>query len=562
MERSSPQLPLIWARPADGVPAKVTAVWLDRPMGAPTTKLRGGYYTPEPITEALAAWAVQKPTDRVLEPSAGDGAFVLPVVRRLGRGGRLDAIELYGEEASKIRERRSPRVAVSIGDAFSLYGSSHEGAYDSVVGNPPFIRYQSWPEIYRAQAFRIMRDAGLSPNRLTNAWVPFVVLATRALNGEGRLAMVLPAELLQVSYAAELREFLARNFTELRIVTFRRLTFRTIQQETVLLLGIRGKGPARISLVELNDATDLLEWQPNEPPPTRMDLEHGREKWTRYYLTQKELDLVRAIEDASAFQRLGDVASVNVGIVTGQNAFFVMSPSEARSWRLRRRCLRLVSRSAHMPGLQLTSEEWERLALSDQKCLLLQLGPVERSQLSEDARTYVEHGEELGHHLGFKCRIREPMWWNVPSTKVPDGFMLRQIHDGPKIVVNEAAATCTDTIHRVFAKPGTELSQLAAVSMNSVTFAFSEIRGRSYGGGVLELEPTEAEGLPIPRSEARLPLDELDLLARRKEPEQVIAEVDRVVLREAGLGDRDVQLIRGVWRKLSERRRNRNHRSP
>ena len=39
---------------------------------------------------------------------------------------------------------------------------------------------------------------------------------------------------------------------------------------------------------------------------------------------------------------------------------------------------------------------------------------------------------------------------------------------------------------------------LAAASINSVTFAFSEVMGRSYGGGVLELEPREAEPLPFP----------------------------------------------------------------
>lgn len=47
-------------------------------MKAPATeqKLRGGYYTPPLITRFLADWAVQSTSDRVLEPSAGDGAFV------------------------------------------------------------------------------------------------------------------------------------------------------------------------------------------------------------------------------------------------------------------------------------------------------------------------------------------------------------------------------------------------------------------------------------------------------------------------------------------------------
>ncbi|MGH9109571.1 MAG: Eco57I restriction-modification methylase domain-containing protein [Acidimicrobiales bacterium] len=566
MTWSQPELPIVedalsTQHPSLVLPG-VTQVWLDRHVGpGGTDKLRGGYYTPEPIAEALASWAVRQPTAKVLEPSAGDGIFVTAVVRRLGARGRVDAQELFGEEAGRIRLRRAPNVSVTVGDAFTLHRGADDGAYDAVVGNPPFIRYQSWPEQYRTRAFDVMHEAGLSPNRLTNAWVPFVVLATRALRPGGRLAMVLPAELLSVSYAAELRNYLARSFETLWIVTFRKLTFELVQQETLLVMGVKGSGPARIALVELDGVQDLTSWRPAAAPPARVELEHGREKWTQYYLTKKELGLVRAIESSSSFPALGTLARVNVGIVTGQNAFFVMSPTQANAWRMRRKCLRIVSRTAQLPGLQLTPAEWERLVDADQRCLLLQLGPEDRERLSEDALAYVEHGERLGYHRGFKCRIREPTWWNVPSTQVPDGFMLRQVHEGPKVLVNRAGATCTDTVHRVFARPGTDVAQLAAASMNSVTFAFAEIRGRSYGGGVLELEPTEAEGLPIPCHDTELPLDELDLWARRKEPEQVLAEVDRMVLLECGLSTRDIELVKGIWRKLCERRLHRKHRS-
>jgi hypothetical protein len=41
---------------------------------------------------------------------------------------------------------------------------------------------------------------------------------------------------------------------------------------------------------------------------------------------------------------------------------------------------------------------------------------------------------------------------------------------------------------------------LAGIFFNSLTLAWAEVCGRSYGGGVLELEPREAEELPIPYS--------------------------------------------------------------
>lgn len=66
--------------------------------------------------------------------------------------------------------------------------------------------------------------------------------------------MVIPAELLQVGYAAELRRFLADNFAAITIVTFRKLLFDGAQQEVVLLLASRtATGRGGIDVVELDD---------------------------------------------------------------------------------------------------------------------------------------------------------------------------------------------------------------------------------------------------------------------------------------------------------------------
>jgi adenine-specific DNA methylase len=532
------------------------------PHRATDTKLRGGYYTPSPVARFLAAWAVRDPASLVLEPSAGDGAFVHSAADRLD-GGRVDAVELSPSEAEAIRRAGSGADVVA-GDVFSWYSSARDGTYDAVVGNPPFIRYQNFPEAQRARGFALMHDEGLQPNRLTNAWVPFVVVATRALKPGGRLAMVLPAELLQVTYAGELRDYLARRFRELTVVTFRRLVFDGIQQETVLLLGVRGRGDgdvaATMRFVDLDRAADLTDVALVDAEPMPMDLDHGREKWTRYFLTGAELGLMREVERSDTLTTLGQLAEVDVGIVTGRNEFFVVSPSQASDRRVRDWCLPLVGRAAQIPGLALRGDEWQALAAADARCLLLQLGRARREELAPAALAYVEAGERAGYHTGYKCRIRLPAWWFVPSVSVPDAFMLRQIHDVPRIVANEAGATCTDTIHRVRTSPGIDAGWLAAASMNSVTAAFSELRGRSYGGGVLELEPNEADGLPFPRPAGELPLTDLDLWARRKEVGQVLDEVDRLVLAGWGFSRSELSMARGIWQKLSSRRRQRRRR--
>jgi adenine-specific DNA-methyltransferase len=526
------------------------------------TKLRGGYYTPTPIAQFLADWAVRSPDLAVLEPSCGDGEIIAAIAERLGKGGSATGVELFASEAEKASQRGKGKAAIVTGDVFKWYsGNGSSPQYDAVLGNPPFIRYQSFPEEHRAVAFDLMADEGLRPTRLTNAWVPFVALGTRALRPGGRLALVLPAELLQVTYAAELREYLTKKYSRLTVVTFRRLLFEGIQQETVLLLGERGDSKAaEFSFVELESVEGLRFDRVDAAESVPVNLDHAREKWIQYYLSPKEIALVRSIEKMDAFANLGDLADVDVGIVTGRNEFFVLTEGEAKALGVRRWCLPLVGRSAQVPGLNLAEEEWRQLVTAGGKCLLLQLGDRERASLPTKALSYVEWGESSGMHEGFKCRIRLPSWWNVPSVWIPDAFMLRQIHDGPRIIHNDSGATCTDTIHRVRVKNGTDPRWLAAASLNSMTFAFSEIRGRSYGGGVLELEPTEAEGLPFPKPTSELPLDDLDLMLRRKGAEEVLDEVDRLTLRTAGLSSKEIEMLRGVWRKLMQRRLDRKRR--
>src|SRR5689334_7142371 len=237
-------------------------------------KIRGGYYTPKPIADFLARWAIQTPHASVLEPSCGDGTLLQSAAEMLMERGAtrtamidlLHGIEFDPQEAAKAVERLEAMsglpftTAVHCGDFFT-YCHTHlmdKRSFDAILGNPPFVRYQNFPEEQRRIAFYLMQRAGLHPNRLTNAWVPFLVAATLLLQEHGRLAMVIPAELLQVNYAAELRYFLSRYYRALTLITFKKLLFEGIQQEVVLLLGERNGGMSTgIRTIELDGIADL-----------------------------------------------------------------------------------------------------------------------------------------------------------------------------------------------------------------------------------------------------------------------------------------------------------------
>lgn len=525
---------------------------------ASVAKLRGGYYTPDRVAAFLAGWVAAN-EGRVLEPSCGDGA----ILRHTERAEHVTGVELEPEEATKARNA-APWAEVVDADFFTWLDEQQFGAWDGVVGNPPFIRFQHWTEPTRSAALDLMRSVGLKPTKLTNAWVPFVVGSTLALKPGGRLGLVIPAELMQVSYSAQLRAFLIDECSELTVVTFRRLLFEGVLQEVVLLLGVRGIGPASIRVVEFDDADSLTSGDAVTVVPHAPALQHDSEKWTKYFLDPDEITEMRDVRASERLGRLGDLADVDVGVVTGRNRFFVMTPERAAERRLESFVSPVVGKSMHVPGIRFAAADLERLRGENATCQLLSLDRTFDVEAHEALRAYIAAGEAEGVHTGYKCSIRK-QWWAVPSVWRPDAFLLRQIYTHPRLIANATAATSTDTVHRVRMLVDVDPMRLGAAMINSATFAFTEVIGRSYGGGVLELEPTEAENLLVP-DPAGLTLEEaehVDQLLRANDLGGALDFVDRTLLVDRlGLEIATVERLRRVWTKLAARRTSRGTKRP
>ncbi|MBI4971451.1 MAG: N-6 DNA methylase, partial [Candidatus Omnitrophica bacterium] len=427
-------------------------------------KLRGAFYTPKIIADFLCKWAIKSPSDSLLEPCFGDGEFLfstIEVMQSLGASKFqiaqcITGIELDLKENAKVKNllRESafemPSGAILQGDFFSHYHRSlKNNRYDVVIGNPPFLRYQNFPEDQREKAFRIIEEAGLKPNRLTNAWVPFVLAASLLLKEEGRLAMVVPAELLQVNYASQLRHFLNEYFSELTVITFKKIVFPDIQQEVVLLLAKKGQKRHGINVVELKNGECLVDYEHELPQINELKpINHSSDKWTQYYLTTKEILLLRNLQHRLADQTLGAIAEVDVGIVTGRNEFFVTDSAVRKTYNLATYSLPLVGRTSQIRGLIFTKEDWLLCEKGGQKTYLLNFPQLPISKLPKLAQKYIQIGEKVGYHEGYKCRIRNP-WYCVPSQWVSDALLFRQIYDAPRLVLNNAESYTTDTIHRV-----------------------------------------------------------------------------------------------------------------
>lgn len=537
-------------------------------------KLRGGYYTPEVLADWLCAWAIRAPNERVLEPSCGDGAILAAAARRLAAlgarnesGEQLQGVEIVPAQAALARERlaRAGRLQGRIyeGDFFAWWAQTQaEGlTVDVVVGNPPFIRYQSFPEPGRGLAMAAMAELGLKPNRMVNIWVPFVAACVGRLAPGGRLAMVLPAELLQVGYAAQLRAFLADRFLRMDLVACTELFFENVQQEVVLLLA-DGKtaSPAQECQVRMHEAATVAGLVRQTPDALMVGqapkrVRHDSEKWLKYFLDDDQMSLMRALREAEIVAPLSAHASVDVGVVTGLNAFFVLDEEQVRKHDLSAWTTPVVSRASQLQGMVFTPQDWQGLsARTGQRVHLLHVPPDAPIPPGSGLEAYLREGERAGIHRGHKCSIRKP-WHAVPYVWAPNAFLFRQIYAFPLAVLNEAGAAVTDTLHRLRA-----VSAPARVLVPNLytylTAASAEIEGRSYGGGVLELGPTEAERLLAPaRLQAAMAPEDMDAWIRQGRLADVLAENSRLVLRDGlGLAEDECRMLRGIWERMRDRR--------
>lgn len=534
-------------------------------------KLRGGYYTPDKISEFICNWAIRTSDDLVLEPSCGDGSFLSAIknqFQNLGATPNQITRNVVGVELDEIEAEKSAQYGTTVicEDYFTYYNEHIDGKtqFDVIVGNPPFIRYQNFTEKYRKIAFALMNKHGFQPNRLTNIWLPFLLLSCKALKPGGRIGMVIPAELFQVDYAAEARQFLSTYFDNLTLITFKRLVFDNIQQEVVLLLGERNSNQKGIRIVELDGLTDLVEQGQHCLKIAEVKkLDHSKDKWVKYYLSNEELTILEHLNIDQRISNATDLYEVNVGLVSGENDFFVVNQDIVDEYSLQKSVVPIISRSEQVKGIQLTADDYSHLVTAGKKVFFFAPENEDAEALSDEQMKYIQWGETKGYNKNYKCRIR-PKWYYVSQSWCADAFLIRQAHLYPRMVLNEKKALVTDTLHKVRFLDGIDGRAVAAAFLNTYTFALSETIGRSYGGGVLTFEPGEMRKMRIPmRMAERLDIDKIDCWQRNGEISKILEYTDEILLRQGlDMSEHEIQLLHSIWKKLSDRRMTRKNQAP
>jgi adenine-specific DNA-methyltransferase len=526
-------------------------------------KLRGAYYTPVQLADAMVSLFSDEPIHHVLEPSCGDGVFIdsLSACGMLEQIDSVTAVEIEPQEAAKVkRSYEDTNVDVITEDFFKFYDRNRDAQqYDLILGNPPYIRYQYLTEQQREILSQILTSHGMKANKLINAWVCFLVASVQMLSEDGKLAFVVPAEILQVAYAEDLRLFLSTQLSRITLITFEKLVFSEIEQEVLVFIGEKGGEEKGIRIIELDTLDGFKTLDLNQNGFRKM--QHVKEKWTKYFTSASEIELIQQLRSDTRFAPFRDYGVINVGITTGNNDYFSITQNTAEQYDLEPICLPLIGRSSHAHGIYFTESDWQKNVKAGKKAMLISFPNTPVSKYSEPQRDYITEGESSEQHKGYKCTIRD-RWYIVPSVWVPDAFFLRRNNLYPKFVLNECDAVSTDTMHRMKFNDNVDPLDVLLSYYNSISFAFTEICGRSYGGGVLEILPGEMGNILLPKidvidTELRANiLQRVDSIVRANDDIELALDiVDKELLVDIlGIDPEICQQCRAIWKKLQRRR--------
>jgi hypothetical protein len=438
----------------------------------------------------------------MLDPSCGDGRFLAAHCNSLG-------IELDGA-AIRAAHCKSPTSPIIQSDFF-LWAATTEHRFECAAGNPPFIRYQRFNGETRNRALRLCETLGAKFSGLSSSWAPYLVATASLVKPGGRMAFIVPAEIGHAPYAAPLIDYLLRTFRRVQLIAIRKKVFQELSEDAwILLAEDHGFPGGSLVLTAVEDLCDYRDLPPKGLSISRQELEKWGYRVRPLLMPPSAIATYRKCAGLLQTTRLGDVARVSIGYVTGANNFFHLRPTNARKLGIGTEYLHAAVRNGRqLEGHSITRATVARWERNDDQYLLLRIRKGQ--SLSRPVIKYLDSEEGANASQSYKCRNRRP-WYVVPDVFAPDAFMTYMTGRGPELIANTAKCVGTNSLHMVSLNGKMSLRALSTLWESTLRELSAEIEGHPLGGGLLKIEPREA-GRIILRTQFRLSDEEQEDLA-------------------------------------------------
>ncbi|MBE0471264.1 MAG: N-6 DNA methylase [Methyloprofundus sp.] len=512
----------------------------------------GAYYTPAHLSQVLSNWAVRNSNDVILEPSFGGCGFLEAIVSTLTTlgcknpekqvfGADIDA-EAFGFLSEKLGSMIDLKQGHFIhGDFLKLTPNTFKKSeFDVVIGNPPYVSLHNMPEEQKktcTDSLSISSFAEKSIGRNASLWAFFLIHSLQFIKNGGRIAWVLPSSVLHTDYAKNILAIHQKHFKKIKLIKLYERFFQYMGADEVSIILVaedfQKEHLNKKTKIEYCHAEDVISlkncFQTNDSTFSF----HQNYKFNIIPF-ETAINYIK-LEDDLLSKKLGGLCKVTIGMVTGDNKTFIINSDQQKEFNLSSSYLKPVVRKfSQLKGLNHTRTKHLENKKNNESCLLVcprnlrkKFSPI-RSYLAKVTK------QNRKNNKTFPKRLN---WYYPDDGLYPDAFFTYMIDCNPRMVLNEDKINCTNSIHRLYFINSLSESQKKAISislLSSFSQLSAELEGRSYGSGVLKLEPSAVKNLKLLYSDELTSAfvdiyDEVNQLISENQHAQARAIVDNVI---------------------------------
>jgi SAM-dependent methyltransferase len=405
--------------------------------------------------------------------------------------------------------------------------------FDAVVANPPYIRQELLGKDEKGKIWDLIEEefsklvyVGKPENavgaeravvldRQSDIYVYFFLHGLAMLRDGGRLGFITSNKWLEVGYGEAFQSFLLRNTRILYVIEFDRAVFPDAEVNTAITILEKEEDDEErrenfVKFVRLKQRMDvdevvgIVEGVKRSFEDGRMRVNVVRQgslkpgKWNVYL---RAPPVYQKIVSHPKMKPLGDIAEVFRGPKTGYNDFFILDEERVREWGIEKEFLvPCVSSPKKLKGLVIRPE--------DVREYFFMVGENQHVPRDSNAYRYIKYGENLevdvtrGSQRGRRklpqletVKYRKK-WYSIPQFETPRILFPKLIDKQVRAYLNAAKAQASDLFYYVVPNSSQHVGILEF--LNSSTGAFlTEIYGRSYGGGVLDIKVYELKQIPV-----------------------------------------------------------------
>lgn len=423
------------------------------------------------------------PDARWLDPCVGAGAFTSALAELGTPAHRIQAVDL-----EKTPQPSDAAATVTRGVDFISWARKHDGRFDRIVANPPYIAIGRLPMALRDKATAVQLDGSTAVSRGANYWCAFLCQSLELLAEGGAVCFLLPASWEYADYAVRIRETVPTKFETFEVHRSKSPLFPSVQDGSTVIVG-RGFGrPARVQrYLERDGLSDLVKCLGSAASE---DI--------------SSVDVV-SLPQATGPERvtpLRDVMHIGIGAVTGDAGYFLMTEAQRKRLGLPISAMQpVVTRARDLNTSFLGDEEWLKLRRANSRIWLFRPGAATITHPAVHDYLKLTQADGGCDREAGKVAERDP-WFRTPLPAKPDGFMSGMSRWGPWVCLRRKQdLTASNTLYAVRFRHRLDMDMKAAWCLSLLTTrARDQVlpSGRRYPDGLLKYEPSDLGGILLP----------------------------------------------------------------